>query len=293
MDIETLKEIITLADKKSYSAAADELFITQSSLSRHIQDAERKLGVQLFYRSSRQVQLTKCGEIILPYAKQIAELETGYINKIEEEKCRERVELRIGSISGLSAFGIMSAVAGFLAKNSDVGIQMLRYSTEQLKNCIKDGECDFAFAQELTASAEDGLNRFTVATDNLVVVLPKSHPLAKEKKIRLEQVKNETWFLQHDRKLLTKMMMDAFRKNNIDPEISSLNAEGMGVLELVEKKLGICMEFRMIAEEKHNQGTALLEIENAETVYINMIWRNVPLSPVGKSFVNYMKKTMG
>ena len=289
MDIDVLKEIITLAEKRSYAAAAEELFTSQSSLSRHIAAAEKQLGVQLFYRNSRQVTLTKGGEALLPYAREIVTIEKEYRGALDTVIRSERVELRIGSVMGLSAFGIMSHVAGFIAENKDIHISMLRQGEGNLKDLLKEGACDFIFSQETQKETDDGMCRLNAVCDELVVVLPVTHPLAEQKRISLCQLKGEEWFIQRERELLTRKMNEVFEHNNFVPRLSDLNAEGVGVLELVEKGVGICMESRMIAEEKKIPGIALVSLMKPEHIYVNLIWRNVPLSRAGKLFVSYMK----
>ena len=78
MDISYWKEFSVLAETKNYWAAAEKLFVGQSSLSKHIKTMETQLGGELFMRTSRKVELTELGKLMLPYARQIAQLQTQY-----------------------------------------------------------------------------------------------------------------------------------------------------------------------------------------------------------------------
>ena len=78
MDIDYIHEFVVLADTGNYMEAADKLFLTQSSLTRHIQKLEADLGVLLFDRSTRHIELNKYGNLFMPYARQISQLQKEY-----------------------------------------------------------------------------------------------------------------------------------------------------------------------------------------------------------------------
>ena len=73
MDIDLLQEFIVLAQSETFLKAADILYISQPTLSRHIKNLEEDLGVALFERTTRSSKLSKYGNMLLPYAKQIVD----------------------------------------------------------------------------------------------------------------------------------------------------------------------------------------------------------------------------
>lgn len=74
MELAFIREFVTLAEIRKFSAAAQQLHISQSTLSRHIQTLETELGCTLFTRTTRDVELSACGALYLPYAKKIAHI---------------------------------------------------------------------------------------------------------------------------------------------------------------------------------------------------------------------------
>lgn len=76
--ISSMREFITLAELRNFNLAAERMFLSQPTLSRHIKDLEDELDVQLFERSTRRVELTEGGEYLLPYAKRIVKAEDEY-----------------------------------------------------------------------------------------------------------------------------------------------------------------------------------------------------------------------
>lgn len=139
METNDLREILTLAEKRSYTATADALFVSPSSLSRHIAAMEQRLGVPLFCRNSRSVQVTRYGELLLPYAQKMTELEDEFQEKLDKIRRSDGAGLRIGGYYGLSAHGIMAQVARFLGGNL-VPLTMLSEPNDQLLDLLRRGE---------------------------------------------------------------------------------------------------------------------------------------------------------
>ena len=84
MDINRLNEFITLATLLNYSKAANQLYLTQPALSRHIHDLEQTLGTQLFIRDTHNVHLTSVGEIFLKEAQEIIQRYNHALDLIKE-----------------------------------------------------------------------------------------------------------------------------------------------------------------------------------------------------------------
>lgn len=89
MDIEYFREFSELAMTGNYLAAAAKLHLSQSTLSRHIQAFEKELGVSVFNRNTRKIELSKYGEIMLPFAQSIVAWQTEYTSALFNQKRRE------------------------------------------------------------------------------------------------------------------------------------------------------------------------------------------------------------
>ncbi len=82
MKLHHIREFLVLSQYKNYNVAAKHLFMSQPTLSRHIKEMEEELGVSLFDRSTRRVELTECGVFLVPYAKRIVSAENQYLEGI-------------------------------------------------------------------------------------------------------------------------------------------------------------------------------------------------------------------
>lgn len=289
METNDLREILTLAEKRSYAATADALFISPSSLSRHIAAVEQQLGVPLFYRNSRSVLVTRYGEMLLPYARKITELENEFREELDKAKRSDGTGLRIGAYFGLSAHGIMSQIARFLGDNRETPLVLQNSANDRLLDMLRRGKCDLAFVQEEGPSAEDEFERLTVAVDSLAVALPADHMLAGAENVRLSQLREESFLMQPAQSVYGRLTMNAFRRAGYDPKQVQLEVMGVGAMELVEQGLGIALVQRRLAQEKFCSGVALVPLDPPERIWINLVWTPNSLSEVGRSFVSHFR----
>lgn len=292
METDTLREFLALAEKRSYTATADALFISPSALSRHIAALETQLGVELFHRNSRSVTVSRHGKILLPFAQKLVQAEDEYLEMLDKTKRVEGNGLRIGAFFGMASHGIMSQIVGFLRRNQDIALSIQSEEQEGLLEQLKSGEYDFVFVQENGPSPGDEFSRLTVAMDRLVAVLPQDHLLADAKSIRLTQLRQEEFLLQSAHSMTYRLILDAFRRAEYSPKRVQLEVKGLGVVEMVEQGLGIALSQEKVAQANLLPGVVLVPLEPQERIWINMVWRADTLSAAGKALINYFRGLM-
>ena len=106
MDISRFGEFAILAQSRTFLDAAELLFMSQSTLSKHIMAMEHELGCKLIDRSQRHVTLTAQGEALLPYAQKIATLQHRYLAAIQIGAGEPLEHLTVGSIPIMAPYGI-------------------------------------------------------------------------------------------------------------------------------------------------------------------------------------------
>ena len=289
METDTIREFLMLAEKRSYAATAEALFISSSALSRHITALETQLGVELFHRNSRSVVVTRHGKMLIPFAQKLIEIEDEYLETLDRTKRVDGNGLRIGAFFGMASHGVMSQIVGFLRRNQEIALSVVSEEQDRLLDMLKTGEYDFVFAQESSPFCGDGFSRLTVALDRLVAVLPRDHLLADAKSIRLSQLQNEEFLLQPAQSMTYRMILDAFRRVGYTPKRAKLEIEGLGVVEMVEQGLGVALTQEKVAQSNLLPGVSLVPLEPRERIWINLVWRADTLSSAGKALVAYFR----
>jgi len=211
MDADQLREVIMLAEKKNYAVAAEQLFISQSALSRHISQLEDKLGVQLFERSPRKVSLTRYGEALLPYAREMIAIEDKSLMVLAQLRQDELNSVRLGSIRGLSTYGVMSLITGFIADHNDISLNIDYAQINDLKEMLDQGRADAIITYSISDDDASKLRHLTIGEDRLVAVIPKGHPLASRRRLNIQDFHGTECVMQKDDRLMNRMISDLVR----------------------------------------------------------------------------------
>lgn len=287
METDILRELLILDEKRSYAAAADALFISSSTLSRHIVALEGRLGVTLFHRTPRCVMATQHGKLLLSYARQITRLEDEYLDALDREKQREGGALQIGAAFPPSSYGIARQLALFLRENRELSLLIRQEEGEALPDMLREGKVAFAVLEEAGPTLEDGLGRMTVAVDQLAAVLPREHPLAQAKSVRLSQLRGESFAPLPARPLARRLAMEAFHRAGYTPDRTEPEAVGLNAADLVEQGFGVAVEQEESMGE--NPGVAAVPLDPPERIWINLVWHPDRLTAAGKALIAHFR----
>lgn len=186
MDIRILNYFVTIAQEKNISRAADRLMITQPTLSRQIKDLEDELGVSLFRRSSRELQLTEDGQYLYNRAQEILNL----VNKTEENLTRKGDiggDLFIGAAESASMELIAKSCQSMLDLYPQVRLNFRSGNADQVFEDLDKGILDFGLI--FGNSVPQKYQALEIPRkDRWSVILPKGHDLAQKDRVNLKEV---------------------------------------------------------------------------------------------------------
>ncbi len=188
MDINRLNEFIVLATDLNYSKAANELFLTQPALSRHIHDLEETLGAQLFVRDTHKVCLTPIGELFFPEAQEILEKYNQAVQKVQEAASSISQQLNIGFLGAAVQPFLTMFLNEFEAAHPQIQTNLESSHLDPLIRMLEKDEIDICFVTHVDDKSIPGLHSETLMTDPMYVVLHPSHPLANREKLTLKDL---------------------------------------------------------------------------------------------------------
>src|SRR5918992_4011949 len=178
MELRHLRTIVAVAQHRSLTKAGEELYLTQSAVSQQIRRLERELGIEVFRRTSRSVELTAEGRVILGYAERVLAEVDGLHSELEELTGLLSGQLRIGGVYPTGPYDLFSMLADFRAAHPGVAVHMVEDTQDDVLAALRADELDCAF----TALDPDALGDEFAATllwqDEFVVALPPGHALA-------------------------------------------------------------------------------------------------------------------
>ncbi|MDL2319449.1 LysR family transcriptional regulator [Eubacteriales bacterium OttesenSCG-928-A19] len=240
MNINHIKEFIALSESESFAEAAENSYTTQSTVSKHIKKMEQELGVTLFDRTSRTVRLSECGEILLPFARQIDEIERAYLSALAKHSRLSSDSLTIGSITNLVAYGISDILVGFQNEYPTYQIDISGGSPYDVYKNLYAGRYDLAFLRYTDRMDISGLSAVPFAEDEIVAVCSKYHPLAEHKVISLGALRDERILLYSPNSFMHDFIINACTDAGFKPNVALTVHRTENLVELASQQLGIC-----------------------------------------------------
>ncbi|MCU0247344.1 MAG: LysR substrate-binding domain-containing protein [Bryobacter sp.] len=195
-DLRQLECFCAVARAGSFTKAADDLGISQPSLSEQIAKLEQSLGAALFERLNRRIELTPLGDAILGKAQAL--LEDAAALPEHFERAREGVHgpLRVGSIPTILPYFLAPLLKGFTEQCPDVDLHLREGTTSELVAQVLDGMIDVAVLSLPVEGA--GLVMKELFRDPLFLAVPDGHPLAAADKVPLRRLASERLLILKD-----------------------------------------------------------------------------------------------
>lgn len=242
MDFKQIENFIAIINSGNFSRAAENLYMSQPSLSKQIKALEIELGVDLFNRKEKGCCLTNAGEKFLTFAQKIREDKNIFINELGVCTKKTTSTIRIGAlpIVTLPTYNLSSMIASFQMLNLQYIIDYIEVDQHTLLHMLKDNSIELAIGRNWNYD-DKHFDILPLVTDEFVVVLHKNHPSSTKKVISIEEIAKENFILVGHNSAIFNLCINAFNSANISPRVIHTNTRHKIVLEMVSKNLGITL----------------------------------------------------
>ena len=193
LDAARLRVFREVVRRGSLSSAAEALSFTQPAVSRQIAALEREAGAQLLERTPRGIRLTEAGRVLLGHAEAILDRMATARAQVASVASLTGGRLRIGSFPTANATIVPRAIASFARAHPDVELSLVEAITPEAIGHLRSGEVDVAVLTHGPELEHAELEVVDLVDDELLVALPAAHPLAHKPKLRLRDLRDETW----------------------------------------------------------------------------------------------------
>lgn len=287
MEINHLREFILLTEIGNFLETAEQLFISQSALSRHIKAIEEELGVPLFDRTTRKVELNQFGQLFLPYAKQITNIQYEYSTAFYNQLKNISDTVTIGSIPVMAQYNITDVLTRFQQENPSLSLNIVEADTVVLIDMLKNRQCDFAFIRESEVS-DNHLVKIPYTVDSLAAVLPSTHPFARRESVSLKELENETFILLAENTMMYNLCLAECKKAGFQPKVAFTGHRAENIIDLVYKGIGISLLTKKPAIFMAGPNISLVDITPAITTTIYLAYdKSNRMSIAGNHFMSY------
>jgi DNA-binding transcriptional LysR family regulator len=191
-----LRVLAELAERGSFSAAAEALDYTQSAISKQVAALEREVGTQLVAREVRPVCLTAAGEALVRHARSVLDGLAAAQAEVDAITALDVGRLRIGTYSSVGATLVVQAVATFRQRHPGVRITLQEASRDQLVDGVRAGDLDVAAVFDFPAlglTVDDGLESRQLLHEPHDLLLHPQHRLAHKRKVTIGDLRDEDW----------------------------------------------------------------------------------------------------
>jgi DNA-binding transcriptional LysR family regulator len=291
MELRRLRYFVAVAEELSFNRAAQRLHISQPPLSNQIKRLEEELGVRLFDRSSRGVQMTEAGELLLEEARRIFVQVDQTVRTVQHVGHGEVGHLTLGFVASASNEVLPPILRTFRDRYPEVDLFLREMRPDRVVHQLHNKQIDVGF---LFLPLEDAsLNIECVSREPLVLALPEGHPLASEPRVGLQAVAEEPFILpaRYQRMpglygQVTKACRQAgFVPNAVQQDVWLMQT----IVGLVAGGTGVALVPASL-RNLHRRGVVYKSVYGlSPTVELGVIWRRDDRNAVLDSFLRVVR----
>lgn len=279
MDLYQIRYFLAITETGSFTKAAERLFVSQPSLSAGIKKLEQELGVKLFERGGRRAIPTPAGKFFLEKATNI--LNEYQVTLRELKEFHHQPTLRLGALRAIQIASLAALIHDFRAKHSNVLIELIDGTVEDLRKWLEDGEIDLAMT--VLDAHEDPKTTLALFHQHRKLAVPASHPLAQRKTVRLVELDGQP-YIDRMHCELCRETLQTFELKGIHPRVVYRADHEEWVISLVAAGLGLAImpEWRNTPAVVY---VPIVDLPSQRTV--GLVWRSSYESEVIDKFCTF------
>lgn len=247
-----LRIFISVAEKQSFSKAAEEHYMTQPAVSQYIRALEDSVGMRLLERSNKYVRLNKAGEIVYHYAKEISGLYTTMQNLVDDLVNRANAPLTIGASYTFGEYVLPRIIADMLGRYPNIEPAVTIGNTAKIADLVATHQLDIGIVEGHFNRKEIISEEF--AEDEMVIVASSENKLLDKEEIELSDLVKETWVVRERGSGTREATEKFFQKFDIAPFRLMHFSSTQSIKESVAAGLGITLLSKWAVQKEVKYG---------------------------------------
>lgn len=283
-----LKVFEAVARHNSFTRAAEELFLTQPTVSMQVKQLTKAVGMPLFDQVGKRLYLTQAGEELVKTCRQIFEKLDQFEMTIADLNGLKQGRLKIAVITTAKYF-IPRLLGPFCQRYPGIDISLQVTNHEHIMNRLNDNVDDLYVMSQLPENIE--LTCKPILENPLVVVAPVNHPLAHEKQISLEQIGNEPFIMREPGSGTRKAVQTLFDERKITLKVRLDLGSNEAIKQAIVGGLGISvLSAHTLTLEGPSSQVTVLDVEQfpIERYWYAVYPNGKQLSIVARTFLDYL-----
>ncbi len=261
MDLLQLEHFLAVVEEGTFTRAAERVSRSQPAVSQSIKKLEDEIGGHLFSRDLHGVSLTDAGKALVEYARKMVHTRDDAMRELGALKTLKTGALNIAAHESAAVYLLPAAVRVYLSRFPDVRIGIYRSAPNDIPRQVMDREVHVGFVQDQPGFHE--LKCVEVHTDEMVLVTPPSHPLAKRQGVRIRDLGSERFVVHHLCSSTEQKILRVFEQHGTPCRIAAELWNFENIKGFVQAEVGIAIVPRITVARELNDRT-LIHIPVAE-----------------------------
>ncbi|MGI6092145.1 MAG: LysR family transcriptional regulator [Veillonellaceae bacterium] len=273
MDIRHLEYFCEVARHRSFTKAAEVLHITQPTISKMVKTLEEELGVTLFSRAAKQIELTDAGRAVYSQAQHVLSAFQNLTLELADVMNIKKGNIRIG-LPPIASSSIFPRVIGEFNKvYPNISLELIEVGSKMVERGVEDGSLDIGVVCNLPAKG-DRFDMFSCIKDPLMLIVHPEHRFADRQQIDFADLKEEPFVLYRNDFSLHDHIVARCIKSGFQPRVVCGSSQRDFMTEAVAAGLGIALLPRKICQELDQSRIKAIPL-NEPAVYLQLavIWK--------------------
>ena len=237
-----LHAFLAVARRGSVTAAAEELVVTQPSVSAAVTALEREVGVRLTERAGRSVRTTAAGAVYANYARDVLGLLDKGARAAREAAERQSRTLRISAVTTAGEFLVPQLIQAFRERRPDLEITLDVGNRDVVFRQLLDHHVDVAITGRIPD--EEHMVGHAFADNEWVLITSPDDPLARRRWVAVEELAGRRWLVREPGSGTRTLCLDWLRSRELEPTILTLGSNG-AIKQAVRSGLGVALQSRV------------------------------------------------
>ena len=292
MTTDQLRYFLAVEKHLNISDAAEELHLSQSVLSRHIQKLEDDVGVRLFCRTTRKISLTAAGTDFSFFARQILDLHKQLRSAMREHSpaCKSRIVLH--SVPVMSIYELPMMLAAFNEQSPDISFDIIEDDTLAVLDSLRNGRADLVFVNTNHLQENEFLT-VPLISDEMVLIVQKNNHLANKNVVSLTEASRENFLFLGVETNVYDLCLEACRRSGFEPKVINTRQTSMQletILDFVSGGRGVSILNAKAAEYYWKRNIRIVRLKEKIPIKMGFALRKEPVPSVCRSLVDFAGK---
>ena len=278
-----------VAKHKSFSKAAEELFISQPAVTKHIKELERKIGMGLIQRRRGGFSLTEGGKILFKYTHKISSHLMDIENLLENLKKDHQGILKMGTTESYSKGLMPKLLSGFQASCPFMKIALDVGNSEEIEKSLLVYKNDLVLIAVTKKTSR--IESIPFLKEELVLIISPNHPLAKRKTVSLKELERYPLIIRAKGSTTRRIILQAFKEEGIHPSLLIEAGSSEFIKQWVSEGKGVSIIVKRTVEDEERR-KIIKTIPLLEKLYLQVAFlylKEEKSNPAIKTFVNFIE----